>query len=118
MLTLDPMLKQETAVEAAYARGDIAGLEAAASSLMLGAPDAGNWKGNQFDPYLRCDTAWRDLGLYASAMRHELDESKPTTRKILEQERADFARTKKACQEFLAMKPAEAWEKEEASFAK
>jgi len=118
LLTLDAMLKQEKAIEGAYKRGDSQALAAAADSLMQGAPDAGNWKTPAFDPYLKCDTAWRDLGLLASAMRHELDAATDTTRKITGQERADFQRTKKSCIDFLAMPALKAWETEEARFAK
>lgn len=118
MLTLDPMLKQEKALQAAYKRGDSEALAAAADSLMQGAPDAGNWKTPAFDPYLKCDTAWRDLGLLASAMRHELEQGTMTTVKITSQELADFLRTKKSCMDFLAMPGLKAWEAEEARFAK
>lgn len=117
-LTLDGMLKQEKDVERGYSKGDVQGLTAASERLMQGAPDAPNWKGSEFDPYLTCDTAWRDLGLYASAMAKDLKYGGESMRKILGQEREDYHRTKKQCQDFLAMSAEEAWKAEEAKFAK
>lgn len=117
-ITLSAMLKQEEAIEGAYGRQDLQALTAASETLMQGAPDAQHWKGSEFDPYLTCDTAWRDLGLYASAMAKDLKYGGEPLRKILGQEKADYHRTKKVCQDFLAMSGEEAWKAEEAKFAK
>lgn len=117
-ITFASMLTQEKQIESAYSQGNADDLSTRSELLMQGAPDARNWKGNEFDPYLKCDTAWRDLGLYASALAKDLKYGGDTHRKILEQERADYNRTKRACQEYLGMSGEAAWKAEEARFSK
>lgn len=117
-MTFSVMLTQERELEDAYSKGSADELSSKSNLLMQGAPDAAQWKGSEFDPYLKCDTAWRDLGLYASAMAKDLKYGGDTHRKILDQERADYIRTKKSCQDFLDMSVEAAWKADEARFSK
>ncbi|RSN77891.1 hypothetical protein [Acinetobacter haemolyticus] len=50
------------------------------------------------NPYNVCDTAFRDLSLYAGAMMHLAREDTAELRKILSQEKDDFLKSKAKCE--------------------
>lgn len=50
-------------------------------------------------PYTKCDTALRDLQLYASALSQQLKDDTATTRKIVRQEEEDYRKSKAKCEE-------------------
>jgi hypothetical protein len=103
-------LKQQKFLEDAFRNNEIQTLERESLS-MLGTqlPGGDRWQLDEFAPYLKCDTAWNDLGLYASAMHNALRDPKAVTRKILAQEKEDYERSLAYCEKRLKMAPAEAW---------
>lgn len=54
---------------------------------------------NLLDPYIKCDTALRDLQIYSNALFHQLRSDTPTSRKIVRQEQEDFENSKMECAE-------------------
>lgn len=54
---------------------------------------------NLLDPYIKCDTALRDLQIYSNALFHQLRSDTPTSRKIVRQEKEDFENSKMECTE-------------------
>lgn len=54
-------------------------------------------------PYTSCDTAFRDLYIYASAMQHLIREDTATFRKILRQEQKDYSKSKSRCKKRVDM---------------
>ncbi|AZN69312.1 hypothetical protein DX910_14690 [Acinetobacter haemolyticus] len=53
---------------------------------------------NLIDPYNICDTAFRDLSLYAGAMMNLTREDTAVLRQILKQEKDDFLKSKAKCE--------------------
>lgn len=64
-------------------------------------------------PYTSCDTAFRDLFIYANAMQNVVREDTATLRKILRQEKEDYDKSKARCKKRVDMTYQEAWEAEE-----
>jgi hypothetical protein len=54
---------------------------------------------DSLSPYTKCDTALRDLQLYASALSHQLKEDTASMRKIVRQEEEDYRNSKAKCEE-------------------
>lgn len=54
---------------------------------------------NLLDPYIKCDTALRDLQIYSNALFLQLRSDNPTSRKIVRQEKEDFENSKIECVE-------------------
>lgn len=52
-------------------------------------------------PYTKCDTALRDLQLYANALSNQLKDDTATMRKIVRQEEEDYKKSKSQCEERL-----------------
>lgn len=109
--------KHQAFLEDAYQSGEVDTLERESLAMAgkPGLPGGDVWKTDEYAPYLKCDTAWNDLGLYASAMYHALRDPKAVTRKILAQEKEDYERSLAYCEKRLKMAPAEAWKDYEAN---
>ena len=60
-------------------------------------------EGKSVAPYTACDTAFRDLYIYASAMQHLILEDTATFRKILRQEQEDYLKSKSRCKKRVDM---------------
>jgi len=116
---LEEMLRKQAFLEDAYQRGEYETLaQYTFNAAGTGTPGVELWSGEEFNAYLRCDTAFRDLNLYASAMKSELSESNATARSILRKEKEDYLKSKAECEQFLALKPKEAWKEQDALYAK
>lgn len=61
-------------------------------------------EGDIMKPYFVCDTAYRDLNIYASAMEHVADQDTAINRKILRQEKDDFINSKELCAKRITLK--------------
>ncbi|WP_336033363.1 hypothetical protein [Acinetobacter bereziniae] len=55
------------------------------------------------DPYLKCDTAIRDLQLYALALKNQLREDSLVMKKISHQELEDYQKSKASCSDRVNM---------------
>ena len=60
-------------------------------------------------PYFVCDTAFRDLNIYAGAMERVVNQDSAINRKILRQEQADFLKSKELCSKRVSMSYADAF---------
>lgn len=60
-------------------------------------------EGDAVSPYTACDTAFRDLYLYASAMQNLVHDDTAILRKILRQEENDYLKSKARCKERVDM---------------
>lgn len=109
--------KHQVFLEDAYRSGEVDTLQRESLSMAgtPGLPGGEVWKTDEYAPYLKCDTAWNDLGLYANAMYHALHDPKAVTRKILAQEKEDYERSRAYCEKRLNMAPADAWKDYEAN---
>ena len=58
---------------------------------------------NSLDPYTKCDAAWRDLSILAGANGRLLREETAIGIKIVRQESDDYAKSKKMCEDRVAM---------------
>lgn len=65
-------------------------------------------------PYTKCDTALRDLQLYANALSHQLRDDTASTRKIVRQEEEDYRKSKAKCEERVNLTYEEALAADEA----
>ena len=54
---------------------------------------------DSLSPYTKCDTALRDLQLYANVLSHQLRDDTASMRKIVRQEEADYRKSKAKCEE-------------------
>lgn len=63
---------------------------------------------NLLDPYLKCDTALRDLQIYSNALFNQLRNDTSTARKIVRQEKEDFEKSKMKCNNRVNMTSDEA----------
>ena len=61
-------------------------------------------EGDIMKPYFVCDTAYRDLNIYAGAMEQVVDQDTAINRKILRQEKDDFVNSKTLCAKRIALK--------------
>ena len=59
--------------------------------------------GDVMKPYFVCDTAFRDLNIYAGAMERAVNQDSAINRKILRQEQADFLKSKELCSKRISM---------------
>jgi hypothetical protein len=104
---------ERIAVEQAYAKKDAASLERIAIRLKRqpGFPQKGSvdLMLDEYGPYLKCDTAYIDLGLMASAMAQQISRGGAGLDRILQQEQADYERSRSVCKQRLAMTPKAAW---------
>lgn len=104
---------ERTAIEQAYAKKDAASLSRIANRLQRqqGFPQKGatDLMLDEYAPYLKCDTAFIDLGLLADAMSHQVSRGGASLEKIVKQERADYERSSSVCKKRLAMTPKAAW---------
>lgn len=109
--------RQQVFLEDAFQSGEVDTLqrESLAMAGKTGLPGGDVWKTDEYAPYLKCDTAWNDLGLYANAMYIALHSPKADTRKILAKEKEDYERSLAYCEKRLKMAPAEAWKDYEAN---
>jgi len=109
------MDRQETFISDAYQNGELAIVEKTAKD-MLSSPTPGGdmWMQKAFDPYLACDTAWRDLAIYASALNREMARPSATTSKIVADEKSDFLKNKERCKARANMAAEQAIEAERA----
>jgi len=105
------MIDQEKFLEQAYERKDIATLETESVRRMAKGMPGGDtlWRQDAYGPYLKCDTAYLDLGLLAGAMHHAAARPSDTLTRILDQERQDYANSKATCERRLKMSPQDAW---------
>ena len=65
--------------------------------------------GDVMKPYFVCDTAFRDLNIYAGAMERVVNQDSAINRKILRQEQADFLKSKELCSKRVSMSYADAF---------
>lgn len=109
--------RQQVFLEDAYHSGEVATLQRESLSMASkpGLPGGDVWQTYEYAPYLKCDTAWNDLGIYANAMYIALHDPKADTRKILAKEKEDYERSLAYCEKRLKMAPAEAWKDYEAN---
>lgn len=61
-------------------------------------------------PYTKCDTALRDLQLYVSSLKMQLENNTPQMQKIAEQEKQDYLKSKNTCEKLVQMPYNEALE--------
>lgn len=109
--------RQQVFLEDAFQSGEVGTLqrESLAMAGKPGLPGGDVWKTDEYAAYLKCDTAWNDLGIYANAMYIALHDPKADTRKILAKEKEDYERSLAYCEKRLKMAPAEAWKDYEAN---
>lgn len=105
------MVDQEKLLEEAYERKDTATLEKESVRRMAKGMPGGNelWQQDEYSPYLKCDTAYLDLGLLAGAMHRAAARPSESSARILKQERADYTNSKAKCERRLKMPAQEAW---------
>jgi hypothetical protein len=103
---------EREAVASAYARNDIAWLEKEAARLnrQPGFADPNRTLMRaEFGPFLKCDTAQRDLGMLAAAMVQHSLHGTPTAARVVQEEQADYDRAAAICKRRLDMAPGIAW---------
>lgn len=95
----------------AYAKLDAALLEKTALRMARnpGLPGGDDLMADEFSPFLKCDTAHRDLALLASAMAQHAARGAANLKRIVDQEQADYDRSHSTCVRRLAMPPTAAW---------
>jgi len=96
----------------AYAKKDVAKLERLAMQMerQPGLPGGEALMRDEFAPFLKCDTAQRDLSLLASAMAQHAARGTPGLQKMVAAEQADYERTSALCKGRLSMTPTAAWD--------
>lgn len=105
------MIREENFLVDAYKSGEVATLEKSSLDLLsrTGIPGGELWSNDSYAPFLKCESAWGDLGVYASAMHHDLQESRAISRKIVAKEKADYEASKALCEGQLKLSPEQAW---------
>lgn len=98
-------------ITAAFERKDASQLERTSRRLEQapGLPRGQALMQDEYGPFLKCDTAARDLALLAAAMARQAARPTDSQLRIVKQEQADFDRNYAECKRRLSMKPQDAW---------
>ncbi|MDL5034438.1 hypothetical protein QRD43_21220 [Pelomonas sp. APW6] len=108
---MKPVEIEHARIAVAFEKHDVVYLERAEKRMASapGLPGGDLLMQDEYAPFLKCDTAARDLAILVGAMSRYLARPSDALRKIVSLEQDDYDRSSAACRRRLSMKPQEAW---------